>query len=115
MTLSREERAEVEAQTSDVWKQQLLIMVAPLFRSDKVEWAIIKKRIIFKRCTLKRDIPASRFKAGDVVERVELVLDDEGWHARVYESKADRYSPLRVFFHAAWGNVVDTSSNCDET
>lgn len=72
----------------------MLLMVAPLFSSERIKWHIIGKKIVFLNCVLR--VPLHDvFAAGDRIARIVLSLDDAGWHARLYRSdrREDREVP----------------------
>jgi len=74
--LDEEERAAIVASTKDVYDRNMLLMMAPLFRSEKIKWHLIGKKIEFRRCTLRR--PVHVWGEGELLDRVILSLDDAG-------------------------------------
>ena len=94
----------IRLKTSDIWNRQLLVMASDLFDAERIEWAVVlKNKIVFKNCTLLKDIDGTELRNGDRVQRVELKFIDDDWHARIYRHKHDKSLPVVLDFRMAWG------------
>lgn len=101
--LTEDERAAVKASTSDEFNQNLLLVMAPLFRCERIKWQLLSRRVIFRTCTLRQ--PAHTWKVGEVIDRVVLVFEDKGWHARLYKTSSKTETPVHLWLHATFGAV----------
>lgn len=99
---------EEQQSSSNVWNTNLLRMWTRQFSVEKVEWRLINKRVEFRQCTLKQDIPETEFVAGDVIYKISLVFHDDGWHARIYKTAEDSrmHRAVHVTFLATWSGTA---------
>jgi hypothetical protein len=97
---------------SSQWDRQLLRLTRSVFVSEKIDWGdfFFKNKIIFKHCTLVADIEGTDFKAGDTLERIEFKLESDNWHFRLYRTKKDKHTPLRMDFGMVWRGKLDNNN-----